>query len=155
MLITESLSRIKRYDFGFLADRFAADHPAYAARFGEYTLELGKFLQLPLLCDGPLAAMSEGVDGVWHDFIVHTPQYRDFCQEVYGGYLQHQPRSALHPVPIAAISNFYTLYPQFFGPVPEIWFENIPTQCIEQIARGEVPEEVQLLRWSGWPGKGC
>jgi hypothetical protein len=32
---------------------------------------------------------SDAVDHVWHSFILDTPRYRLFCQEVFGEYLDH------------------------------------------------------------------
>ena len=144
---------LSRYDFAFLAEPFAADYPRHADRFKECKEELRKFFSLALSHDGPLAAMSHAVDALWHTFILHTPQYHSFCDDVYGEYLHHQPRSAAIPVPIAAISNFYTSYPDQFGHVPSIWFEDMPARCVKPVRAGRVPAEVQQLRWSGWPGR--
>lgn len=147
------MKKIDNYDFGFLKDRFEDDYPHFAGRFDEAVIELKKFLSLPLTSDGPLAAMSHCVDALWHTFIQHTPQYMAFGQEMYGrNYLHHQPRSQHYPVPVSAISNFYTDYPKQFGPVPDIWFEDIPPAHVIAVSQGQVPLDVQNLKWSGWPG---
>jgi hypothetical protein len=141
------------YDFGFLEDRYSSDYPNHAPAFDRYTEELRKFLELPLHCDGPLAAMSNGVDALWHTFINHTPQYAAFCDDVYGEFLHHQPRSEKFPVPVEAISNTYTLFPKIFGPMGDTWFEDIPPAHVIAVRNGQVPSAVQQLKWSGWPGR--
>lgn len=146
------MTRIQDFDFETLRGRYCEEHPEYAHRFDEAVAELKKFLAMPNHCAGPLAAMSHAVDGLWHTFIQHTPQYADFCDVSYGQFLHHQPRSAAYPVPTSAISNFYIDYPKIHGPVPDIWFEDIPEAHIAAVALGQVPADVQQLRWSGWPG---
>lgn len=37
-----------------------------------------------------LFSMRE-IDAMWHEFILHTRDYMDFCQEYFGEYLHHQP----------------------------------------------------------------
>lgn len=140
------------YDFGFLRPRYTNDFPQFAHRFDEVVANLRKFLTLPQTMGVPLAVMSHAVDGLWHEFIVHTPQYTEFCATNYGEYLHHQPRSETYPVPVEAIRNFYLEYPRYYGKVPDIWFEDIPPAYVAAVALGQVPAAVQQLRWSGWPG---
>jgi hypothetical protein len=143
---------LANFDFGTLRERFEDEHPEYAHRFDEVAEELKKFLAMPHASAGPLAAMSHAVDGLWHVFINHTPQYAEFCEDSYGQFLHHQPRSASYLVPTEAISNFYRDYPKLYGAVPAIWFEDIPQAHVVAVAQGQVPDDVRQLRWSGWPG---
>lgn len=140
------------FDFNTLRERYGSEFPESADRFDEVVDELKKFLTMPHASTGPLAAMSHAVDGLWHVFINHTPQYADFCERTYGRFLHHQPRSTSYPVPTEAISNFYLEYPKLHGEVPAIWFEDIPPAHVAAIAMGQVPADVRNLRWSGWPG---
>lgn len=151
--VTEGRAALTAYDFSFLYPQYKTDYPNYDRGVNLYASELRKFLELPLHFGGPLAAMNHGVDKLWHTFIIHTPQYAEFCDEVYGEFLHHQPRSERFPVPAEAISNFYIEYPQHFVRVPDVWFENIPRAHVAAVALGQVPEEVRRLRWSGWPGR--
>ena len=34
---------------------------------------------------------SYEIDEVWHAHILHTKEYMDFCLELFGKYLHHQP----------------------------------------------------------------
>jgi len=153
LALHQNSATIAAYDFEYLRERYTDEHPQFAAHFDRYCDELRKFLELPLHCDGPLAAMSHGVDALWHLFITHTPQYAEFCDQVYGEYLHHQPRSPQYPVPTAAISNFYMVYPEVFGPVPDTWFEDIPPAHVAAVKMGQVPAALEQHKWSGWPGR--
>ncbi len=150
--IQQGTDHINKYDFEFLRERYVDENPQRAQNFDEAVIELRKFFTLMFTTQGPMAAMSHAVDGLWHLFIQHTPQYETFSNEVFGQYVHHQPRSTTYPVPTSAISTFYTEYPKHFGNVPSIWFKDIPTSDRLAVAQGQVPLTVQNLKWSGWTG---
>ncbi len=61
---------------------------------GGAMLEFKRFLALPLLYPGPQEfsfVPSLRLDALWHAFILNTPRYREFCERVYGQYLDHVP----------------------------------------------------------------
>ncbi len=63
------------------------------------------FRQFFLAClrsDGKFVAMpSKAVDAFWHEFILHTRAYRDWCDLTLGRFLHHTPAEVLGPkVPI-------------------------------------------------------
>jgi len=41
--------------------------------------------------DMVLGMPSQAVDAAWHEFILYTRPYTDFCNRVYGHYLHHMP----------------------------------------------------------------
>lgn len=147
------LSRLNAYDFGFLQDKFSQENPELTPLFGEAASELRRFFELVLIGKGPLAVLSKKVDALWHTFVIHTPQYRKFCNEVNGEYIDHQPHSDMTPVPGVAITNFYQEYASRFGNVPKIWTEDIPPAHVIAISQGQLPPEMLQRRWSGWTGR--
>lgn len=38
---------------------------------------------------------SQVVDDLWHEFILYTKSYQDFCQTAFGGYFHHTPAAVL------------------------------------------------------------
>jgi hypothetical protein len=40
---------------------------------------------------GPIAMPSRGADVLWHEFILHTRAYREFCTQAFGRMLDHTP----------------------------------------------------------------
>jgi hypothetical protein len=49
-----------------------------------------------------LAMPSVVVDEVWHEFVLHTREYADFCDAAFGRFLHHEPESAMTPEAAAA-----------------------------------------------------
>ncbi len=39
----------------------------------------------------PVSMPSEVVDDLWHEFILYTKSYQDFCKGAFGGFLHHSP----------------------------------------------------------------
>jgi hypothetical protein len=44
-----------------------------------------------------VAMPSQVVDDLWHEFILYTRAYEDFCKKAFGGFLHHAPAQALSP----------------------------------------------------------
>lgn len=42
-----------------------------------------------------VAMPSQVADDLWHEFILHTRDYHDFCTQAFGSYLHHTPAIAL------------------------------------------------------------
>ncbi len=70
------------------------------------------------------------VDEAWHQFILYTKQYSDFCQRFFGRYLHHRPSNApketeeAATIPVASFVMFRDRYEELFGtPLPDIWYD--------------------------------
>jgi hypothetical protein len=87
--------------------------------FQEAFLEFKKFVILSDKYDGSIAMTSEKVDEVWHQFILFTPQYHQFCEETLGSYLHHEPTTSnSNP---GEKRNFVDIYEATFGDIPNMW----------------------------------
>ena len=73
---------------------------------------------------------SARVDEVWHQFVLFTAQYAEFCRRYFGLYLHHNPSNAPeapgqdrpHP---STFEGFSARYQAFFGePLPELWLDS-------------------------------
>ncbi|GAA2302292.1 hypothetical protein GCM10010402_71590 [Actinomadura luteofluorescens] len=72
---------------------------AYVARRQEVTLAYAErmveqmLVWLKAVADNPQVrlAMDESVDPAWHAFILHSQDYAEFCERMYGRYLHHVP----------------------------------------------------------------
>src|SRR5690242_18091626 len=95
-----------------LAKRDCLDYqnPAVVARFvSKLNLEEAAAVQLfedtkrfLYLCGAkqkgdPKLAPPEGVDAGWHEFILFTEDYADFCQHYFGRFVHHRPRRPEDP----------------------------------------------------------
>lgn len=77
------------------------DHPALKERmqkkYGwsqEYTEELfGEMKRFLYLCATNTVSLAppEEIDEIWHNFILFTVDYRAFCEDQFGFFINHQP----------------------------------------------------------------
>nr|VFK16557.1 MAG: hypothetical protein BECKLPF1236B_GA0070989_109713 [Candidatus Kentron sp. LPFa] len=149
------VSSIQETDFSFVREKTSRyiEHET-TERFRHAECEFKKFLTLVKFGQGPLAIPSSAVDEIWHAFILYTPQYRQFCEEVFGFFVDHQPNSVETPVPTSAISNFYAEYEKHFGQPDPIWFEDFDEETASLLRGKSVPEWFSTqYKWSGWPGR--
>ncbi|UTW09754.1 glycine-rich domain-containing protein [Pseudomonas benzenivorans] len=57
---------------------------------------LREYFQLCRMARRRMVAMpSQAVDVAWHEFILYTRQYRDFCNKGLGRFLHHTPNDAM------------------------------------------------------------
>jgi hypothetical protein len=69
------------------------------------------------------------VDEAWHQFILFTRQYMEFCQRYFGRYVPHNPSNApmvetSRPIQQTSFKEFKTRYEELFGEsLPDIWFD--------------------------------
>lgn len=68
------------------------------AKFSQLTQEkadrgVGQMLAFLAACDYSEKPLSPSplVDDFWHAFLLHTKAYREFCEERFGRFLDHQP----------------------------------------------------------------
>ena len=90
--------RTYRWPAGLLG-KFRARHPgltpsdadavARALRqfFGAHLLSGRKFVAMP----------SQAVDDLWHEFILYTRDYEQFCKRAFGRFMHHTPAVAMGP----------------------------------------------------------
>ncbi|WP_437970590.1 hypothetical protein WMF04_15440 [Sorangium sp. So ce260] len=64
------------------------------------------------------------VDEAWHQFVLFTIEYADFCERFFGRFLHHAPANAplTHTAPEATWDEFAAAYSALYGePPPEVW----------------------------------
>lgn len=83
-----------------LLERFSEKRPELsAADRGHVEQALRQFFLVHLRSDCEYVSMPSRVaDDLWHEFILYTREYRDFCSRAFGKFLHHLPSAALSPV---------------------------------------------------------
>jgi len=66
---------------------------------------LHQWLRLHVAAPGLLAMPSTAVDELWHDFILHTEEYQDFCRKAYGRTLHHSPEQSMETTALDALQG--------------------------------------------------
>lgn len=71
------------------------------------------------------------VDEAWHQFILYTREYIEFCQRFFGRYVPHNPSNApkielARPVDKTSFAQFQEKYQELYGePLPDVWFDEM------------------------------
>ncbi len=78
-------------------DKFRQHHPDLNdADCAQVELGLRQFFLAWLTCGTNFIAMpSQVVDDLWHEFILATRAYEQFCQQAFGKFLHHSPAATL------------------------------------------------------------
>lgn len=81
---------VQAYHYEGLCRRFSEKHkmPVGAAR--AVFEEMKRFLYISMITGEPCSP-SRIVDEMWHEFILHTADYRAFCDKYNGGFIDHSP----------------------------------------------------------------
>ncbi|MEQ4302917.1 hypothetical protein ABNF97_16225 [Plantactinospora sp. B6F1] len=115
----------------FLIEKLTRDHVVESAEEAEALFrEVKRYLVLAAADHTVAWAMySLRIDQVWHQFILFTRQYIDYCLENFGRYIQHAPSTAppvenLAPPTRSTFDQFADAYERLFGePLPDLWFD--------------------------------
>lgn len=92
-------------------------------------VECLKLLALNVLEPEALHVPSKIVDGAWHAFILHTAEYRRFCQKCLDGFVEHQP-SPVTPELVAGYNDTVTQIEKYFGAADQLyWPRNATGWC--------------------------
>ena len=86
--------------------------------------EFLKFVYIQKMSNKPVAMMSKKVDEIWHQFILFTQEYYQFCNEFLGFFLHHKPGTKSSPVSKNAEIRFFDLYKEYFGEVHKVWLSS-------------------------------
>lgn len=123
---TSFLARLASFEAPYLEERLLskgvlANHGEFQDVFSEFK----KFVALNYLYDESFVMLSPAVDSLWHQFILFTRSYTEFCLEFLGRYLHHEPAGSLQSDNTEkAVSRFYMLYERTFGAVNGLWQQN-------------------------------
>jgi hypothetical protein len=123
---------VLRFEAPYLIEKLVKDRIVDTADEGEALFaEAKKFLILSYIdTDVSWNMYSRRVDEAWHQFVLFTSQYVDFCHRYFGEYLHHSPSNApkasehveLKP---STFEGFRARYESFFGePMSDIWLDD-------------------------------
>lgn len=79
-----------------VVQRIAKEHRVRQSTARRWFEEMVRFLDLCASSSSELAP-SRKVDKAWHEFILFTSSYADFCERRYGRFLHHNPTGRPDP----------------------------------------------------------
>lgn len=131
----EILQEIDRYEIPFVEERMLSKKLIQPEQVSDAVFEFKRFMGLLYLnsgTPGSLAVASPVVDEVWHQFILFTRQYAEFCEKVVGRFLHHRPRTTFTPTDPQGAVRFREQYQKWYGEIPPIWLS--AADCDESTA---------------------
>jgi hypothetical protein len=119
------------YQAPFLIEKLLKEHIVETSEEGEALFaEVKKYLVLARSDNSKIWQMySLRIDEAWHQFILFTNEYIDFCERFFGGYVPHSPSNApesktMDPAEVSTFDDFRRRYEEFFGaPLPDLWYD--------------------------------
>lgn len=115
------LAFLMQAELPYLRQRLAGNERIPSERIDEVLLEMKRFLFLSSRGSKPLAMMSDSVDEAWHQFILFTCNYTNFCTEAFGKYIHHRPTTSFTPAELKAPERFIGAYERVFGILSDLW----------------------------------
>jgi hypothetical protein len=109
--------------------------------------ELKRYLFLAKHQRNALPMRSTLVDAAWHQFVLHTAEYAEFCGQRCGGYLHHVPqgdRPDAAAVEVLSNEAFGELYARHFGPLPDVWYNERCLRPQTRLARCDPHERFHV-----------
>lgn len=125
------IDRLDNFEAPYLEEKLMSEGEFNSKdRYNEAFNEFKKYAALTQIYEGSMAMASKEVDKVWHQFILFTPQYHDFCNNVLGtDYLHHVPKTSYTPSSEGGVKNFVNAYNEVFGRIPSVW--GLESDCEE------------------------
>jgi hypothetical protein len=90
---------------------------------GDTIRELMRFFELVREHGPKLGMHSDAVDEAWHELIYDTAMYEHFCNETFGYFLHHEPRTSRGAAAGLRWEEFAALYRARFGELSPLWLD--------------------------------
>jgi len=119
----ELLAKLNRFEAPYLEERLLKSGTFKSPEeYREAFVEFKKYVGLVgVHKNEPLAMASEKVDEVWHQFILFTRKYHNFCKDTLGEYLHHLPRTSHTPLHPDGDKNVARRYREMYGEPSKLW----------------------------------
>ena len=118
------LNAIEKYDMWFVAERLQRNGVIPSDFVEPVITEFKKYIALIGLGYHGIGMVSPEIDEVWHNFILFTHEYSEFCLSTVGQFIHHIPETSCTPVLTYSGESFISVYRQVFGEIPPIWYIN-------------------------------
>jgi hypothetical protein len=146
----EFLINLEAYDPIFLRQALLSKGVFETESLYEVALvEFKKFVALYYFFNEPVAMTSPEVDALWHQFILFTRQYFEFCNHFLGSYLHHEPSPRNGSVNKGSAKRFCELYSQLFGTISRIWRSADECSSCETVD-GDDDDDDDAVECSAW-----
>jgi hypothetical protein len=111
----EMMHKLEVFDLWFVEERLARKGILAPERLAPAVLEFKRYFALVGLGYRNLGMLSPEADEVWHAFILFTREYAEFCQDAFGMFIHHVPRTSRSPLRNLSSAAFLEAYAEVFG----------------------------------------
>jgi hypothetical protein len=126
----KSLDEIMAYENEKLILRYMMDYDSSRELAEQCFIELKRFLVVCAVKSG-YKVTSQPIDSMWHTFLLFTKQYKEFCEEYLGRFINHEPFEEARPEVYYETKSFAY---SFFGDINEEFW---PIQAKMPCSSGE------------------
>jgi len=124
--IPKGIPEILAYENDRLLRRYAEDHGATIDESRRCFKALKEFLIVCAVKPG-YKVTSDPVDQMWHTFLLFTKDYRQFCEDNLGMFINHEPFENAAPEVYLETRAFME---EYFGYLDErLWSANAKADC--------------------------
>ncbi len=117
-----AIFELESYEAPFLKERLVGkvflNDESYEKSFKEFK----RYISLIILGHKNVAMTSKSVDIIWHQFIIFTKEYHEFCYKFFGRYLHHVPETSSTPIKVDDRNRIFDAYKDVFNEdAPDVW----------------------------------
>lgn len=116
-----ALDKIAAYPFLQVREKILMEESISRCLVDSAIEEFRKYLSLIAVGNDGMGMISRDVDEVWHTFILFTADYAEFCADVFGHFIHHQPGTPSRPLGTGPRERFMLAYRERYGELPAVW----------------------------------
>jgi len=118
------LDKLNQFEAPFLEEKLLQNGKFKSKEdYQKAFVEFKKYAALVKISGKKLGMTSKEIDEVWHQFILFTKEYHNFCDKFLNGYMHHSPNISSTPKNKMKqeTKNLVSAYKAVFGNIPTIW----------------------------------
>lgn len=118
------------HNLDIVTQTFADRNPHYAGQAKDLEVECKRFMYLATVAPNLELAPTKPIDEYWHQFVLFTNQYEEFCAKFNGYFVHHNPLAG--PDHETIFKRTQDMVVKLFGEFKNraLWFQSRPaTSC--------------------------
>ena len=124
--IPKPVSEVMAYQHDRLLQRYSMDYGVSAEEANRRFKAFKEFMIVCAVKPG-YKVTSDPIDQMWHTFLLFTKDYKNFCEENLGMFINHEPFERATPEAYLETRAFAQ---EFFGHLDEeLWYPNAKGDC--------------------------
>lgn len=149
---TTALAELLAFRAPYLEERLVREKKVRTAEEVAALLdEVKKYIVLSrLMRDRSVPMLSRRIDEAWHQFILFSEEYKQFCLRFFGRFVHHNPGRATgedgEPRPELTRAELERAYEAVFGPISPLWRDELSVTPDTRLTRKPLFKPVHVRR---------